>query len=73
VDNDGLFEFELDLGKMSGDKADLVQGAMQPQCHCGHPDSAHTGTGATFPWRVCARFTETAPGTYDQCGCQVLQ
>lgn len=60
--SDNLYEFGLDLGAMSDEKnAAIAHGSGEHGCE--HPLSCHTGTAATFPWRICAR---------KDCGCQVL-
>ena len=54
----------LDLGAMSDAKEDLVSSAKRPGQHdCDHPLTAHTGTAATYPWKICA---------HRPCGCQIL-
>jgi hypothetical protein len=58
------FEFYLDVGKMSDDKFELVEQQKKAGDHdCSHPLSSHTGTAATWPWKMCAHVP---------CPCQVL-
>jgi hypothetical protein len=54
----------FDLGAMSDAKEDLVKAAMKPIEHdCTHPLTSHTGTEATWPWKVCA---------HRPCPCKIL-
>jgi hypothetical protein len=59
---DSLYEFALDLAAMSNEK-DAAVASGKGEHDCEHPLTCHTGTEATFPWRICAR---------KGCGCQVL-
>jgi hypothetical protein len=55
--------FSLDLGAMSDDKEAAAR-AAEPRTHdCSHPLTSHTGTEATWPYRVCAHVP---------CPCRIL-
>jgi hypothetical protein len=62
--DDGTYEFGLDLGRMSDEKVKIVEQHMKAGDHdCDHPLSGHTGTEATWPWLLCAHVP---------CPCQIL-
>jgi hypothetical protein len=65
LNDDGTMDWGVDLGAMSAEKEKLVVGVDSHNDHdCEHPLTSHTGTEATYPWKICAHVP---------CGCQILE
>jgi hypothetical protein len=59
-----MSEYFFDIGAMSDAKEQAIRAASEPVKHdCDHPLTSHTGTEATWPWRVCA---------HRPCDCRIL-